>query len=53
MRFAWDRTQGVNGDVAHLTITPTTFDAASGGAFFIVFAAHSNADYHWVPGFVH
>lgn len=53
MRFSWDRTQGVNGDVAHLTITPTTFDAASGGAFFVVFAAHSNADYHWVPAFVH
>jgi hypothetical protein len=51
LAFAWDRTQGVNGEKLHLTITVTDGSFLGGAHAFTIFATNGNRRQVW-PGLV-
>jgi hypothetical protein len=51
MTFAWDRTQGVNGEILHLTITVTQQSAFGGAHAFMITATQNGRKSVW-PGLV-
>jgi hypothetical protein len=53
LTFQWDRTQGINGEKLHLTITVTgsTFFFLGGAHAFVITSMLGNRHYEW-PGTV-
>jgi hypothetical protein len=51
LSFAWDRTEGVNGDKLHLTITVTATSAIGGGHVFLITSSQGARSVAW-PGLV-
>jgi hypothetical protein len=49
--FEWDRTQGVNGEKLHLTVTVTAGSFLGGAHAFMIIASNGNRRYVW-PGLV-
>lgn len=49
--FAWDRTQGVNGEKLHLTVTVTASSFLGGAHAFMITAINGNRRQVW-PGLV-
>jgi hypothetical protein len=51
LSFSWDRTQGVNGEKLHLTVTVTSASPIGGGHAFMIESMLGAQDVLW-PGFV-
>jgi hypothetical protein len=51
LSFAWDRTQGTNGEKLHLTITVTAASILGGAHAFVVTSTLGDRTYEW-PGMV-
>ncbi|HEY8041680.1 MAG TPA: hypothetical protein VIF15_17865 [Polyangiaceae bacterium] len=51
MSFAWDRTQGVNGEKLHLTITVTSASVIGGGHAFMITSTKGGRQTVW-PGMI-
>jgi hypothetical protein len=51
LSFQWDRTQGVNGEKLHLTITVTGSSLFGGAHAFVITSTLGNRHYEW-PGIV-
>jgi hypothetical protein len=51
LEFAWDRTEGVNGEKLHLTVTVTASSFLGGAHAFMITASNGNRRQVW-PGLV-
>src|SRR5262249_43709259 len=51
LSFAWDRTQGVNGEKLHLTVTVTAASIIGGGHAFMITSSKGGRQTVW-PGLV-
>jgi hypothetical protein len=51
LSFQWDRTQGINGDKLHLTVTVTGASAFGGAHAFVVTSSLGGRSFQW-PGIV-
>ena len=51
LSFQWDRTQGVNGETLHLTITVTTASILGGAHGFVITSTLGDRSYRW-PGLI-
>jgi len=51
LSFQWDRTQGVNGETLHLTITVTAASTLGGAHGFVITSTLGDRSYRW-PGLI-